>query len=191
MTYKQLTEAERYPIFSFKKVGFSQRFIAQSLSRSPSTSSGELKKNQKVKKYCPKQAHLQGVFRRHFTKKATKMTKEIKKWIKRLICQDLSPEQVVDYLRKYEGTSLHHETIYRLIYKDQMDRGDLWQYLRVASKRYGCYERRGKIKNKVSINERLEIVDKKARIGDWEGDTIIGKDKKMYYQRWLNVRHSI
>ncbi|ETS31628.1 hypothetical protein PTE_02316 [Photorhabdus khanii NC19] len=47
-----------------------------------------------------------------------------------------------------------------------MDRGDLWQYLRIASKpyrkRYGCYERRGKIKNKVSINERQEIVDKKA-----------------------------
>ncbi len=63
-----------------------------------------------------------------------------------------------------------------------MDRGDLWQYLRIVRKpyrkRYGCYERRGKIKNKVSINERPEIVDKKARIGDWEGNTIIGKDKK-------------
>ncbi|WP_448511353.1 IS30 family transposase, partial [Photorhabdus sp. MH8.4] len=36
----------------------------------------------------------------------------------------------------------------------------------------------GKIKNRVSIDERPELVDKKARIGDWEGDTIMGKDKK-------------
>ncbi len=34
---------------------------------------------------------------------------------------------------------------------------------------------------KVSINEPPEVVDKQARIGDWEGDTIIRKDKKVYY----------
>ncbi|SCZ60064.1 hypothetical protein SAMN02982990_01530 [Photorhabdus luminescens] len=125
-----------------------------------------MKRNQKVKEYCPKQAHLQGLSHHYFAKKATEVTKEIKKWIKRLIWQDLSPEQVVDYIRKYERISLHHEIIYRLIYKNKMDRGDLWQYFRIVSKpyrkRYGCYERRGKIKNKVSINERPEIVDKKA-----------------------------
>ncbi len=47
MTYKQLTEAERYPIFSLKKAGLSQRFIAQSLNRNLSTSSRELKKIRK------------------------------------------------------------------------------------------------------------------------------------------------
>ncbi len=77
---------------------------------------------------------------------------------------------------------MHHEIIYRLIYQDKIDGGDSWQHLRIVSKlyrkRYDCYERRGKIKNKVSINEHPEVVDKKQRIGDWEGDTIIGEDKK-------------
>ncbi|MDP1679340.1 MAG: hypothetical protein Q8L02_04345 [Candidatus Nitrotoga sp.] len=34
------------------------------------------------------------------------------------------------------------------------------------------------IKNRVSIDERPEIVDQKTRIGDWEGDTVIGKNHK-------------
>jgi IS30 family transposase len=34
------------------------------------------------------------------------------------------------------------------------------------------------IKNKVSIDERPSVVDTKERCGDWEIDTIIGKDGK-------------
>lgn len=60
--------------------------------------------------------------------------------------------------------------------------GDLYKHLRVASKpyrkRYGSYDRRGKIKNRVSIDERPAVVDRYSRIGDWEGDTIIGKGRK-------------
>ncbi|NHB98441.1 hypothetical protein C5470_19630 [Photorhabdus stackebrandtii] len=54
-----------------------------------STISKKLKRNQEINEYCPKQAHLQGASRRHFAKKATKITQEIKKWVKRLIWQDL------------------------------------------------------------------------------------------------------
>ena len=45
-------------------------------------------------------------------------------------------------------------------------------------KRYRSHDRRGRIKNAISIDERPPIVDKKMRIGGWEGDTIIGKDRK-------------
>ena len=38
-------------------------------------------------------------------------------------------------------------------------------------KRYGKQDRRGRI----SIEQRPAIVTTKSRIGDWEGDTIIGK----------------
>jgi len=32
--------------------------------------------------------------------------------------------------------------------------------------------------NRISIEQRPEIVEQKARIGDWEGDTVIGKGIK-------------
>jgi hypothetical protein len=42
-------------------------------------------------------------------------------------------------------------------------------------KRYGSHDRRGRIPNQVSIDERPAIVDARRRFGDWEGDTVIGK----------------
>jgi len=81
--------------------------------------------------------------------------------------------------KRHKGLSLHHETVYQLIYTDKASGGDLYKHLRVTSKpyrkRYGSYDRRGKIKNRVSIDERPAIVDRRNRIGDWEGDTLIGK----------------
>ena len=80
------------------------------------------------------------------------------------------------------GLSLHHESIYRYIYQDKSAGGKLYKYLVRASKkyrkRYGSYDKRGQIVNRVSIEERPGVVDKKSRIGDWEGDTVIGKGRK-------------
>ena len=45
-------------------------------------------------------------------------------------------------------------------------------------KRYGSYDSRGKIRNRVCIDERPAVVDRRSRIGDWEGDTVMGKGRK-------------
>ena len=36
--------------------------------------------------------------------------------------------------------------------------------------------KRGQIRNRVSIDERPDIVERKTRLGDWEIDTVIGKN---------------
>ncbi len=56
--------------------------------------------------------------------------------------------------------------------------GELHKHLRCQKKRrkrYGSNERRGKIANRVSIEQRPAIVDERKRLGDWEADTMIGK----------------
>ena len=40
------------------------------------------------------------------------------------------------------------------------------------------YKRRGQIPNRTSISERPDIVDLQVRVGDFEGDLIIGKAHK-------------
>ena len=45
-------------------------------------------------------------------------------------------------------------------------------------KRYGSPKRTGPIKNRRFIDERPKIVEERKRIGDWEIDTIIGKQQK-------------
>jgi IS30 family transposase len=56
--------------------------------------------------------------------------------------------------------------------------GTLYRHLRCQKKRrkrYGGYDRRGKLPNRVSIEQRPEIVQQRQRIGDWEVDTIVSK----------------
>src|SRR5690606_16521279 len=45
-------------------------------------------------------------------------------------------------------------------------------------KRYGSQKSSGPIKNRRFIDDRPAIVDRKERIGDWEIDCIIGKNRK-------------
>lgn len=182
MTYSQLTEGERYQIYGLLKEGLTQKAIAKNLERHPSTISRELKRNKGLKGYRHKQANQLAVERRQAAKKRIKLTAEVQGWIRCLIEQDLSPEQVADYLNEYRGVQLHHETIYQLIYGDKANGGNLHTHLRIANKpyrkRYGKHDRRGQIVNRVSIDERPKVVDKKSRVGDWEGDTMIGKYHK-------------
>ncbi|MEO5658732.1 MAG: IS30 family transposase [Polaromonas sp.] len=91
----------------------------------------------------------------------------------------LSPEQVAGRLRLEGVFTISHEAIYQYIYRDKRRGGDLIGYMRcqkVRRKRYGSgQERRGVLKGRVCIDKRPPIVDRKSRIGDWEGDTVIGK----------------
>jgi len=182
MKYTQLTEGERYQIYGLLKAGFSQKQIAQNLERHPSTISRELKRNKGLKGYRHRQANRYAEKRRCTAAKHIKLTAEVENWIRKLIEQDLSPEQVSNYLKTHRGLKLHHETIYQFIYRDKVNGGELHKHLRIANKpyrkRYRQYDRRGQIVNRVSIDDRPKIVDKKSRIGDWEGDTIIGKGHK-------------
>ena len=52
------------------------------------------------------------------------------------------------------------------------------QGAKVRRKRYGSGARASKIPNRVCITQRPEIVEAKDRLGDWECDTVIGKDRK-------------
>lgn len=182
MSYKQLTENERYQIHVMNKAGHSQKSVACLLGRSPSTISRELWRNHGLRGYRPAQAQRMSDERRRDAHKARKITPEVKCWIKTLIRQELSPQQVVDYLRRHKKVSLHHETVYQFIYDDKVCGGYLYAHLRVASKpyrkRYGAYDRRGRIKNRIDIDERPAVVDRRNRMGDWEGDTVMGKGRK-------------
>ena len=182
MRYHQLTENERYQIYTLKKLGVTQKEIARHLNRNESTISRELRRNQGLKGYRPQQAQQLSDQRRSTAKKAIKITKEIEVKIHHLIRLDLSPQQVVDYLRTEKIISLHHETIYQLIYAEKKLGNDLHQHLRIANKpyrkRYGSHDRRGKIVNRRSIDDRPRVVEQRSRIGDWEGDTVIGKSRR-------------
>ena len=177
--YKQLTYEQRCQITVLIKRGLSQREIACSLEVNQSTISRELARNTGERGYRHKQAQSKAVQRRLEAVKPTRMTPAMTGRIERKIRIEWSPEQISGWLLETHEQLISHESIYRHVWADKQAGGDLYTYLRRQGKKYDKRRNgkstRGHIKNRVSIDERPQVVDDKARIGDWEIDTVIGK----------------
>lgn len=175
-----LTQEERYQIYSDKKAGFSNQSIADSLGRHVSTIKRELHRNLGGNGYRPQQAHRFAQERHQLKPKAIKMTEGMKAHIRERLEQQWSPEQIQGRMKTEHQESVCPKTIYKFIAQDKADGGDLYKNLR--HKRYrqrtGKPDARGQIRNRISIDDRPDIVDQKLRIGDWEADTVIGKGHK-------------
>jgi len=180
--YAQLTEHKRYQIYILKKAEHTQAYIAKMVGVSASTISRELKRNTGQRGYRPKQAQMKAIQRRQSARKYIKMTPQLKGSIDAKLRQEWSPEQITGWLRATQTVSVSHQRIYDHILEDRRWGGTLYRSLRQANKRrrkrYGLRERPGQIKERVSIDERPKIVDRKSRFGDWEIDTIIGKNHR-------------
>lgn len=113
-------------------------------------------------------------------KKHLKMNSVLQSKIVQKLKQNWSPEQISGRFTLENEASISHETIYQYIFRDKKTSETLYTSLRHAGKkykkRYGSHDRRGQIKNKVSIEQRPAIVEERKYIGDWEIDLVMGKD---------------
>jgi len=174
--YTQLTQEQRYQIYALLKAGHNQTEIAILINVHKSTISRELRRNRGPRGYRPKQAHQFALNRR--IRARYRIDTSIWRIIESMIRKEWSPEQVSGWLNENCGLQISHEWIYQYILTDKRAGGELHRHLRCQKrrrKRYGSYDRRGKLKNRVSIDQRPAIVDTRQRLGDWEVDTIIGK----------------
>jgi IS30 family transposase len=182
MSYKQLTYEQRNEIYALLKADLNQTQIAKIVGVSKSTISREINRNTGHKGYRPKQANARALERRKNADKHIRFNDEIKKDVIKHLKQDWSPEQISGRLKRDNKPAVSHETIYQFILNDQQNGGELYKHLRLGRrkrrKRIKGDDRRGQIPNRVSIDERPAIVDTKERVGDWELDTIIGKNHK-------------
>lgn len=177
--YRQLSPTERYQIDALNEIGWSQSSIAKRLNRHRSTISRELKRNSINLVYRGQTAQKISHRRRCTAHKAMFTNKTIINHIRRKLRQQWSPEQIVGTLRH---CPVSHQWIYRYIRRDKSQGGTLYLNLRQARnplrKRYGSNAVQSTIPNRIDISQRPVCVDKRLRIGDWEGDTVIGSDLK-------------
>jgi len=177
--YQQLTQEQRYHISGLIKAGYKQSKIAIELQVHKSTISRELRRNKGERGYRPKQAQEKAEARQLAAYKFHKLNKGLVDKINEKLAIKWSPEQISGHFAR-EDIKISHETIYLHIYRNKNEGGTLYQHLRHANKkykkRYGSNDKRGQLKNRISIDERPSIVADKARFGDWEMDLVIGKD---------------
>jgi IS30 family transposase len=176
MSYRQLTEGQRYQISAFLSQEFSQREIAKKLNIAPSTVHRELRRNKrKTGPYNPEKAQQNALMRR-LKPKPRRVCENTQNAVELMLELDWSPEQISAICARI-GYSVSHEWIYNHVLTDFNDGGRLFTHLRHRLKRYKkrLHKQRGCIVGRRSIHDRPAIIDERGRYGDWEIDTVIGK----------------
>lgn len=176
--YTQLTEAERYHIYTMKKQGYTNTAIAKGMGRDRTTIWRELQRNTGQRGYRYQQAQQRAQARHRTKPKRVKLTVEVQALIRAGLALRWSPEQIAGRWRMETGQRLSAETIYQYIAKDKRGGGTLYQQLRYQGtpyrKKYGRTDYRGRIPGRVDIDQRPAIVEARTRLGDWEADLVLG-----------------
>jgi len=178
-----LTLEEREVIAQMRRAGKLQRQIAVRLGRSKSTISRELRRNRSRNGYWGAAAQRKAERRRRERPWIAKMQRpEVRRYVAERLRQRWSPDQIAGRSRSDfphdRRRQISPPTVYAWI-RGQQARGKHWQrYLRRLGRRRPEREKRGRLPCSVSIEGRPAVVDGRRRYGDWEGDTIVGANRR-------------
>ena len=182
-----LSAHERVEIGILRAEGLSLRAIGVRLGRSPSTISREVHRNRAGvgRGYQPLRAHHLAELRARRPKPGKLTTPgPLRVLVQAWLRHKLSPEQISGRLKLLFGDDeqmqVSPETIYQAIYVQ--GRGSLRRELQTCLRtgrairrpKRRVDERRGRIKDMVTISERPPEVEDRAIPGHWEGDLILG-----------------
>jgi len=181
MRNKHLTFTQRYSIEAMLRAKVKKKDIWSSLNIPESTFYRELKRNSKKRSYNADYAQMLATERKTDQHMKTKLTDYMMSLINSKLALFWSPEQIVGWCKLNSIQMISHTRIYLYIKEDKLNGGKLFTFLRHQKrykKRYGSSNLRGRIPDKVPIEQRPIIVEQKSRIGDFEIDLIIGKGHK-------------
>ena len=178
--YNHLTPEQRYTIFVLLQQKKSRKEICKTINISESTLCRELKRNGGQRGYHHKQAQVKAEDRKRRLQNYRNLTIELRKFIREKITEEQwSPAQIVGHLRKQGKKCVCVETIYAYIRTDKAAGGDLWIYCRhkLKHRRRQVSTPYTAVQNRTMIDERPPEWDGSTP-GDFEMDTIVGKDGK-------------
>jgi IS30 family transposase len=170
-----LTLEERDRIAQLRHRQADQKEIAHALGRSPSTISRELRRNDTGGEYYAAQAHRQSAQRRRERRLTRKMDDpEINDAVRTGLAQEWAPEQITGRMQQQDcDRCVSPQTIYAWIKRDQ-DRQHWESMLRRRGKRPWRAKNTATTADAARIRNRPEVIERRLRLGDFEGDTVLG-----------------
>jgi IS30 family transposase len=173
-----LTMQERDHIAQFRHRGASQAEIARDLKRSESTISRELSRNACGEVYHAGQAQQMAQQRRRERPLQRKLDRpEVNAAVRRGLAQDWSPDEIAGrQLAEHPDDRqrcVSRQTIYDWIKKDPCR--EHWEsHLRRRGKRPRRPRNKPQRDDAARIANRPEVIEQRLRLGDFEGDTVLG-----------------
>lgn len=154
---------------------YSLRDISRALNRSVSTISCEISGNSVRGKYDPKKAQHKSYVKRYragYRRKKIPMSKELRIFVEKYLLSGQSPAAISGRIKYHEKHLLQvsGNTIYRYL------RGPYGKAIRLIlnkKKRSKRGAKKKKLSNRVFIDKRPKIIEKRERVGDLEGDFIV------------------
>lgn len=189
MPYQHITESQRSELGALLRAQIKKKEIAAQLGKHRSSIWRERARNKSDALDSRTLYHAQDAQRRTTSRRVRanqrfrkiENNEELQKYIFRKLKATWTPEEIAGTLKEDFGcTVICHQTIYEYIYDVKPD----WtRYLRHKKNKYR--RRRGTLmrlktleeSKKKRIDARPGVVEKRSRVGDWEGDTIVGKEK--------------
>lgn len=191
MSYKQINSEDYGCIAKMLRVKYSYSEIARTIGKSVSALSRHVGENGGREAYDVREVKRKKRYKRIEAMDTTRVLKgALLNTVTRLLKEHLSPEQISGVL-KTKDKQISASSIYRYI---QRRAPHLKMYLRSQKGKYRRrqgtkireYER--ELKKKRRIDERPQIIEKRSRIGDYEGDTVMGKDKRVRIVTYVDRR---
>ncbi len=180
-----MTSEERRLIYKWKQDGFSLRKMGRLLNRAPSSISREIKRNTGQRGYRPKQAQALAEARAKRPGRR-RFTEAVRQDIEEKLALGWTPEIICERARLEGRAHVCKETVYKYIYADAAQGGNLWMFLPHAKRKRKrrCPRldgrRRGVIPGRRGIETRPKEVDLRIKVGHWEGDLVVGKNASGY-----------
>lgn len=192
--YTQLSLVQRYQIQALLEVGLKQYLIAEKIGVHASTVGRELRRNVALRgrtagEYIASNAQRKTDIRHQQKAKQVLFTVAMKQHaVKQLSVEKWSPELISVKGNESGQCPISHEWLYHWIWQSKhgnkrKDRSykKLYKYLKHGKrrrKRGNSKDGRGVIQNRVPIEKRPKIVNKRKRLGDIEVDLMMGKSHK-------------
>jgi transposase, IS30 family len=188
--FTHLSIDERSIMVSLLQQGASQKEIAKKINRSESTISREIKRN------LPKEPFEHAGYHAYTAQKLAEQRKsdasaqkripeKVWKIVKELLQLQWSPQAISERVEQETSYKVSHESIYQFVYKDRKNGGCLYQNLRQSHrkrrKRFPKKPRVAATSVKRSIEVREKVINNRGRLGDFEGDTVVGANHKAYF----------
>lgn len=176
-----LTLAERDLLAQLRHQGYQQKEIAERLQRSPSCISRELARNSTGGTYHAGQAHERARERRRQRKLTRKMDRpEIHQFVTRGLANYWSPDEIAGRLQHespgHSQRRIGRQTIYQWIeQREPTERAEWKQGLRRRGKRPRPRRQNAEESaQRAAIASRPAAINQRRRVGDFEGDTVLG-----------------
>lgn len=96
----------------------------------------------------------------------------------KIMNEQWSPEQISGWLKVNHDIHVSHTWIYKYVEQDRQEEGELSDNMRRGKYSFEPREYKGKIKNRVTIDQRPDVINKRERLGDFEIDLIVGPKNK-------------